>query len=126
MQVFIGHPALDSKLDEFLTPHCRLHRSLGGYLAASYALLHPERVEHLVLVCPAGIPEKPDGWESRFVTQKWTIRSQLFKIARCGDTAVLYLVFSGNLCHPLVFILFGLLGSWWQQLPSIMLAIGFE
>jgi abhydrolase domain-containing protein 5 len=29
--------------------------SLGGYLAATYALRYPEDVEHLILVCPAGM-----------------------------------------------------------------------
>lgn len=31
--------------------------SLGGYFATCYALKYPERVEKLILVSPAGIPE---------------------------------------------------------------------
>lgn len=54
--------------------------SLGGYLAAAYALRHPEHVQHLVLVCPAGIPEKPEGWESRFASAS-AFRRLLYRAA---------------------------------------------
>ncbi|KAG1300083.1 hypothetical protein G6F66_000288 [Rhizopus arrhizus] len=33
--------------------------SLGGYFATCYALKYPERVEKLILISPAGIPEAP-------------------------------------------------------------------
>lgn len=34
--------------------------SLGGYLSACYAMKYPERVEHLILVSPAGVPIRPN------------------------------------------------------------------
>ncbi|KAK0542389.1 hypothetical protein OC846_006754, partial [Tilletia horrida] len=34
--------------------------SLGGYLSLAYALRFPERVEKLILISPAGIPDNPD------------------------------------------------------------------
>ena len=41
--------------------------SMGGYLAATYALQHPERVQHLVLVCPAGIVSFQDVVKSQLL-----------------------------------------------------------
>ncbi|KAG0256151.1 hypothetical protein DFQ27_005876 [Actinomortierella ambigua] len=38
-----------------------LGHSLGGYLSAVYALKYPDRVEKLILVSPAGIPESPEA-----------------------------------------------------------------
>lgn len=33
--------------------------SFGGYVASCYSLKYPERVEHLILVSPVGLPETP-------------------------------------------------------------------
>ncbi|XP_022912596.1 (Lyso)-N-acylphosphatidylethanolamine lipase-like [Onthophagus taurus] len=45
----------EMNLDHFVL----LGHSLGGFLAASYAICHPERVAHLILADPWGFPEKP-------------------------------------------------------------------
>ncbi|VEN39291.1 unnamed protein product [Callosobruchus maculatus] len=45
----------EMKLKEFIL----LGHSLGGFLAASYSIEHPDRVRHLILADPWGFPEKP-------------------------------------------------------------------
>ncbi|KAG2486348.1 hypothetical protein HYH03_014929 [Edaphochlamys debaryana] len=58
--------------------------SLGGYLAANYALRYPGHVAHLVLVCPAGVPKAPEDWERSITGDKWSWRGQLFKTFMWG------------------------------------------
>ncbi|KAM7273913.1 hypothetical protein ACFE04_028577 [Oxalis oulophora] len=60
-----------------------LGHSFGGYVAAKYALKHPEHVKHLILVGPAGFSNETDAkydWLNRFrATWKGAILSHLWE-----------------------------------------------
>lgn len=59
--------------------------SMGGYLAANYAMRYPERIDHLVLVCPAGVGSRPADFEDRIpdaLKNPFTLRGMLFRTAR--------------------------------------------
>lgn len=51
-----------------LTDFILLGHSFGGYVAAKYALKHPEHIKHLILVGPAGFSSESDG-KSEWLTQ---------------------------------------------------------
>ncbi|KAM3277268.1 hypothetical protein ACQJBY_045238 [Aegilops geniculata] len=70
-----------------------LGHSLGGYVAAKYALQHPEHVQHLILVGPAGFsPEVDDSaerlakfrgtWKGMLVNHLWESNFTPSKILR--------------------------------------------
>ncbi|KAJ0754863.1 putative 1-acylglycerol-3-phosphate O-acyltransferase [Helianthus annuus] len=66
-------------LDKFVL----LGHSFGGYIAAKYALKHPERVEHLILVGSAGFTSETDHkseWLTKFrATWKGAVMNHLWE-----------------------------------------------
>jgi abhydrolase domain-containing protein 4 len=48
-----------------------LGHSMGGYLAASYAIEYPDRVKHLIMADAWGIPEPPTKNDKTQVTPLW-------------------------------------------------------
>eukprot|EP01025_Chloroclados_australasicus_P015969 TRINITY_DN1779_c0_g1_i2.p1 TRINITY_DN1779_c0_g1~~TRINITY_DN1779_c0_g1_i2.p1 ORF type:complete len:389 (-),score=26.22 TRINITY_DN1779_c0_g1_i2:279-1277(-) len=58
-----------------------LGHSMGGYIAAHYALRHPEQVDQVILACAAGISKKPDNYSPQ-LPSFWSMRGQLFRIVK--------------------------------------------
>eukprot|EP00160_Parvularia_atlantis_P018811 Unigene7118_Nuclearia_a/m.21826 Unigene7118_Nuclearia_a/g.21826 ORF Unigene7118_Nuclearia_a/g.21826 Unigene7118_Nuclearia_a/m.21826 type:complete len:437 (-) Unigene7118_Nuclearia_a:62-1372(-) len=59
-----------NKIDRFIL----VGHSLGGYLAAVYALKHPDKVQHLVLVSPVGVPELKEDPLASLTQAPWRQR----------------------------------------------------
>jgi abhydrolase domain-containing protein 5 len=56
--------------------------SMGGYISAAYALEYPERVQHLIMVCPAGVGRRPEDWSlPEQLKNPWSFRGQLYRVA---------------------------------------------
>jgi len=58
-----------------------LGHSFGGYMTACYALKYPERVSHLVLVSPVGVPMKPKDYDTQMKNRPYWKRC-LFAVAK--------------------------------------------
>lgn len=56
-----------------------LGHSMGGFLAASYAIHHPDRVKHLILADPWGFPEKPADVAAKYNMPLW-VRAIAFAV----------------------------------------------
>ncbi|PON51981.1 Epoxide hydrolase-like [Parasponia andersonii] len=54
-----------------------LGHSFGGYVAAKYALKHPEHIKHLILVGPAGFSSESDGMSKRLTQFRATWKGAL-------------------------------------------------
>ena len=76
--------------------------SLGGYLAARWAELHPERVEHLVLLCPGF--DLPSRWARLFsveTLQRWKEKGSIPVVDAAGRLVKLHHDFFLDACeHP--------------------------
>jgi cardiolipin-specific phospholipase len=69
------------RVEEDLPRFTLAGHSLGGYLAAKYAVKYPDAVESLVLISPVGIPQPPPvehqmppaelDWRLRTISQLW-------------------------------------------------------
>ncbi|XP_060677706.1 (Lyso)-N-acylphosphatidylethanolamine lipase-like isoform X2 [Hemiscyllium ocellatum] len=65
-----------------------LGHSLGGYLAASYTIQHPDRVKHLILVDPWGFPERPADLSESWKPPMW-VKAAAAVLGRFNFLAVL-------------------------------------
>jgi len=55
-----------------------LGHSMGGFLAGAYAIAYPDRVKHLILADPWGLPPRPPAEESKRAKFPWWARALLY------------------------------------------------
>ncbi|XP_044740150.1 (Lyso)-N-acylphosphatidylethanolamine lipase isoform X2 [Chrysoperla carnea] len=65
----------EMKLDKIIL----LGHSMGGFLAASYAINHPDHTKHLILADPWGFPERPLDVERKSSVPLW-VRAIAFAV----------------------------------------------
>jgi len=57
-----------------------LGHSMGGFLAASYAMQYPDRVKHLILADPWGFPEKPSDVSTKYGNVPFWVKAIAFAV----------------------------------------------
>jgi len=55
-----------------------LGHSMGGFVAGAYAIAYPDRVKHLILADPWGLPPRPPAEETKRAKLPWWARALLY------------------------------------------------
>ena len=70
------------KIDRFILAG----HSLGGYVAGVYAMKYPQYIEHLILISPVGVPERPKNSEESLKNYSWKVRTMFKTFAKLWNS----------------------------------------